>query len=173
MGWLDFDEGHYAAAEGHARAAMDLRRALGGEATPEFATSLIQVAQARLYQGDPRTAETLLRQALEIRRKRLWAGHPDIATTEVRMAEVLLVEKKLAEADPLLKHAVDSLTQPSFPVPPWQTAEAKVAYGVCLEALGRQAEGAALRQQSWADLESDPRPIFRKDPAVRLRGLLH
>ena len=171
IGWLDFDQGHYAAAEQNARAAMDLRRTLGGDNTPEFGVSLMQVAETSLYQGDARTAESLLQQALEIRRKRLWAGHPDIATTEVRLGEVLVVEKKFRDAEPLLKQALNALAHPAFRVPPWQLAEAQAAYGVCLEDMGHHTEGAALIGESRVDLEADPRPVFRLDPAVRLRGL--
>jgi serine/threonine-protein kinase len=171
LAWLDFDQGNYAAAEEEARSAMDLLRKLGGENTPEFAASLVQVAEVRLYEGDVRSAEPLLRQALEIRRKRLSAGHPDISASEVRLGEALLADKAPEQAEPLLKQAVHSLTHPPFRVPAWQVAEAKAAYGVCLQALGRTAEGAALLDQSRPDLALDPRPVLRTDPTARLRLL--
>jgi len=169
LGWLEFDQGHYAAAQEDAQSAMDLRRKLGGEATPEFAMSLLQMSQIRLYQRDPHTAEGLLRQALAIRKKRYWAGYPDIATAEVRLGEALVAEKQAAQAEPLLRHALDALEHPAFRVPAWQVAEAKAAYGVCLQNLGRKAEGDALVAASRGDLRSDPRPILRGDPVARLR----
>jgi len=160
LGWLDFDQGDYAAAEQRARAAMALRRKLGGDETPQFADSLMQVAMIRLYQRDAHSAEALLRNALEIRRKRLRAGHPDIAAAEVWLGEALVVKKDAAQAEPILRHAVDSLEHPPFRVPAWQLAEARAGYGVCLQALGRTAEGAALLSKSRADLQSNPRPPF-------------
>ncbi len=171
IGWLDFDQGRFAAAEQEARAAMDLRRKLGGEETPEYAVSLIQVAETRLYQKDARTAESLLRQALEIRRKRLSAVHPDIAIAEVRLGEALLAEKEPRQAEPLLKQAVNAVTHPPFRLPAWQVAEAEAAYGVCLQDLGRTGDGARLLDESRGSLASDPRPAFRADPAARLRRL--
>src|SRR5262249_5491326 len=158
---LDFDQGDYAAAEQTARAAMELRRKLGGDETPQFADSLMQVAMTRLYQRDADSGESLLRQALDIRRKRLRAGHPDIAVAEVWLGEALIVKKDLAQAEPILRRAADSLEHPPFQVPAWRLAEARAAYGVCLQALGRTAEGAALLSKSRADLQSNPRPAFR------------
>jgi tetratricopeptide (TPR) repeat protein len=150
---------------------MDLRRKLGVEETPEYAVSLIQVAEIRLYQKDARTAEPRLRQALEIRRKRLSAGHPDIATAEVRLGEALLAEKEPQQAEPVLKQAVDAVTHAPFRLPAWQVAEAEAAYGVCLQDLGRTGEGARLLEESRAALAWDPRPAFRADPTARLRRL--
>jgi serine/threonine-protein kinase len=161
LGWLDFEQGDYAAAEQRARAAMEIRRKLGGNETPLFATSLMQVAMTRLFQRDTQSAESLLRQAVEFRRKRLQAGHPDIAAAEVWLGEALIVKKDLAQAEPILRHAADSLEHAPFQVPPWQLAEARAAYGVCLQALGSTEEGAALLSKSRADLQSNPRPAFR------------
>jgi eukaryotic-like serine/threonine-protein kinase len=168
LGWLDFEQGDYAAAEQKARDAMEIRRKLGGDETPLFATSLMQVAMARLYQRDAPLAESLLRQTLEIRRKRLQAGHPDIAAAEVWLGQALVVKKDPAQAESILRHAVDSLEHPPFQVAAWQLAEARAAYGVCLQGLGRTAEGAALLSKSRADLQSNPRPAFRTVGVMKL-----
>jgi tetratricopeptide (TPR) repeat protein len=168
LGWLDFDQGDYTTAEQRARTAMELSRKLGGDETPQFATSLMQVAMTRLYQRDAFLAESLLRQALEIRRKRLRAGHPDIAAAEVWLGEALVVKNDPAQAEPILRHAADSLEHPPFQVAAWQVAEARAAYGVCLQALGRTAEGAALLSESRAGLQSNPRPAFRTVGILKL-----
>jgi tetratricopeptide (TPR) repeat protein len=168
LGWLDFEQGDYAAAEQRAQAAMELFRKLGGDETPLFAASLMQVAMTRLYQRDAHSAESLLRQALEIRLKRLRAGHPDIAAAEVWLGEALVVKKDSAQAEPILRQAVDSLEHPAFRIPAWQLAEARAAYGVCLQALGRTEEGAALLSASRADLQSNPRPAFRTVGILKL-----
>jgi hypothetical protein len=158
---LDFDRGRYAAAEKEAREAMELRRKLGGEATPAFANSLIEVGEDREFQGDAAGAEPLFRSALEIRRGKLWAGHPSIMTAEVRLGEALVAEHQAGEAEPLLRAAAEDASHEAFPLPAWQTAEAKNAYGECLIALGHAAEGEALVNESRAALKSDPRPAFR------------
>ena len=168
FGLLRFDQGRYAAAEQYARQAMELRRKLGGDATPEFASSLIEVAEDRAFQGDMQGAEPLLRQALDIRRKKLWSGHPAIMTAEVRLGEVLIAEHKTMEAEPLLRAAVASAAHEPFPLPVWQIAEAKNAYGECLKALGREREAATLLTESRAALASDPRRAFRTGPVARL-----
>jgi len=147
---------------------MELRRKLGGDETPSFAASLMQVAMTRLFQRDAHSAEPLLRQAVEIRRKRLGAGHPDIAAAEVWLGEALVVKKDPAQAEPILRHAVDSLEHLPFQVAAWQLAEARAAYGVCLQALGRTEEGAALLSKSRPDLQSNPRPAFRTVGILKL-----
>lgn len=108
----------------------------------------MRLADIRLYQGDAPTAESLLRQALDIRKKRYWAGNPDIAA--------------------ILHHALNALEHPAFRVPGWQVAEVKPAYGVCLKALGRTAEGNALVNESHTGLQSDPRPNLREDAEARI-----
>jgi serine/threonine-protein kinase len=168
LGWLDFDLEDYASAEQRARTAMDLRCKLGGIETPQFALSLMQVAMTRLYQGDAYSAESLLRQALEINRKHYQIGHPDIAEAEIWLGEALVVKKDPAQAEPILRHAADSLEHPAFRVPAWQLAEARAAYGVCLQTLGRTGEGTALLNKSRADLQTVPRPAFRTVGILKL-----
>ena len=161
IGQLRFDEHQYPDAEKYARQAMDLRRKLGGDSTPAFANSLIELGDDRGFQGDLPGGETLLRRALEIRRNRLSPGHPAIITAEVRLGEVLTAEGNAQEAEPLLRQALGSAVDESFPLPVWQVAEAKNAYGKCLKRLGRNREGDVLIAQSQAGLSSDPRPAFR------------
>ncbi len=168
IGISHFDRGDLVTAERYARQAMELRRKLGGESTPAFASSLIEVAEDRAFQRDLQAAEPLLREALQIRRQKLWPGHPAILTASVRLGEVLVAEHKAAEAGPLLRDAVASAAREPFPLPAWQDAEAKTAYGECLKSLGREREGEALISESRTALASDPRVAFRSDATVRL-----
>lgn len=168
LGLLDFDRGGYATAEGEARRALEMRRKLGGDETPAFANSLIELAEDRAFQGDLADAESMLRQALAIRRKRLPSGHPAVLTAEVRLGEVLVALKKAAEAEPLLKTAITAAQQMPFPLPTWQIAEAKSAYGACLRSLGRATEAERWLGESRTALASDPRLPFRSDVVTRL-----
>lgn len=171
VGMLYFDRAEFAEAERNARDAMELRRSLGGDGTPAFADSLIQVAEDRAFQGDPQGAEPLLRSALDIRRRKLWSGHPAIMNAEVRLGETLMAEGKASEAEPLLRQAVDAAAHEPFPLLPWQIAEVKNAYGECLKMIGRPREAAPLLRESRAALASDPRPPFRTGPTARLLAI--
>jgi eukaryotic-like serine/threonine-protein kinase len=168
LGLLHFDKGEYAAAGQDARAAMEIRRRLGGDSTPAFAASLIEVAEDVAFAGDPRAAVPLLRSALEIRRKKLSPGHPAIIAAEVRLGETLIAANQSAEAEPLLRQAVASAKGEPFPLPAWQIAEADNAYGECLKSLGRTREAEPLLRESRTALQTDPRPAFRAGPASRL-----
>jgi tetratricopeptide (TPR) repeat protein len=171
VGMLYFDRAEFGEAERNARDAMELRRSLGGDGTPAFADSLIQVAEDRAFQGDPQGAEPLLRSALDIRRRKLWSGHPAIMNAEVRLGETLMAEGKASEAEPLLRQAVDAAAHEPFPLLPWQIAEVKNAYGECLKMIGRPREAAPLLRESRAALASDPRPPFRTGPTARLLAI--
>jgi len=168
IGLLHFDHGEYAEAEKKAREAMELRRQLGGDRTPAFANSLIEVGEDRAFQGDPQSAEPMLRTALNIRREKLWPGHPAIMAAVVRLGEVLMAERKVTDAEPLLRDAVASVSREPFPLPAWQAAEAKNAYGECLRGLGRTREAEPLLTESRAALASDPRPPFRQGATALL-----
>jgi len=168
LGLLHFDRGEYAAAEQEARKAMEIRRKLGGDGTPAFANSLIEVAEDVAFAGDPRGAIPLLRSALEIRRKKLWPGHPAIVTAEVRLGEALVAEHSGAEAESLLRQAAATAAREPFPLPAWQLAEANNAYGECLKSLGRTREAEPLLRESRTALQADPRPAFRTGPTARL-----
>ncbi len=52
LGLLYFDQSKFALAEIQARRAMEIRRNLGGTETPAYASSLMEVAEDRAFQGD-------------------------------------------------------------------------------------------------------------------------
>jgi tetratricopeptide (TPR) repeat protein len=169
LGLLYFDWANYPAAEKYARQALEMRRSLGGEQTPAFASSLIEVAEDRVFQNDPAGAEPLFRRALKVRRQRLPSGHPAIIMAEIRLGESLLAQDKAKEASPLLSDAISSTRASPFPLPVWQLGEANSAYGACLKDVGREREGDILLRESRAALVSDPRPAFRTQASDRIR----
>lgn len=143
LGVMEFDRADYAAAERYGRQALEMRRKLGGDQHPDVASSLIDVAMARSFQGDPASAEPLARQALAIRKTRLEAGDPDILA-QVRLGEILTWEGKAAEAEPVLRAAMESPQHPPFPLVLWQVSEAGNALGACLISLHHAEEGCSL-----------------------------
>jgi tetratricopeptide (TPR) repeat protein len=149
-----------------------MRRILGGEDHPDVATSLIEVAEIRVFEGDPKTAEPMLRKALEIRQKKFNPAHPAIIAAEVRLGEALTLEGRAEEAEPILRKAVVSAHSEPFALSPWRIAEAESALGACLLAQKNVAEGEELLRRSAGPLRSHPRPEFR-EPANARKALPH
>jgi len=163
MSMLELDRGHYADAESGSRRSLDKLRQIGGNDAPAVASALIEVAEDRVFQRDPKSAEPLLREALAIRQKTF------IIAAETRLGEALVSEGKAAEAEPILQQAVGSAYQAPFPLPVWQVAEAQSALAACLTALGRRTEAENLIHSSQAGLQKHPRPAFRRQAAERLK----
>ena len=115
---------------------LDIAHQFGGEENPQAVAALIDLANAKTFQGDLLNAESLLRQGIAIRRKEFSPGHPGVIATEVRLGAGLIAENKAAEAAPLLREAVVSARTAPFPLFPWQLAEVQSALGTCLLALG-------------------------------------
>ena len=69
----------YAEAEKSLREALEIRRKVFGDSSPEVADTLSSPAQMLSDKGEPRQAEPLIREALAIRRKLYGETHPDIA----------------------------------------------------------------------------------------------
>lgn len=159
---LERDRGNYSKSEEYARQALEMSYKLGGDQHPEVARSLIQLALAREFQGDAAAAVPLLQQALAIRQKLLWPGHPDVIAAQVRLGEALTLEGKPAEAEPILRKALGSAQAESFPLLPWQLAEAQSALGNCVAALGRDAEAQPLLRESRAGLANYPEAALRR-----------
>jgi len=171
MAMLELDRGHYADAESIARQSLEKLRKIGGNHAPAVATALIEVAEDRIFQQDPKSAEPLLREALAIRQKTFQPGHATIIAAQTRLGEALIGEGESAEAEPILQQAVGSAYQAPFPMPVWQVAEAQSALGACLLALGRRSEAENLIHSSQPGLQKHPRPAFRRQAADRLKNL--
>src|SRR5262249_539408 len=169
---LEFDSGNYSSAEELAARALSMQRTLaGGESAPDTAWTMMTLAEARVFRGDPESAEPVLREAQEIFKRKLPPNYPPVITAEIRLGEALTAERKAAEAEPILRAALASAYHPPFQIPVWQVGEAESALGWCMVALGRVEEAQRLLQQSQRKLLTDPRPIFRKQAAYHLASI--
>jgi eukaryotic-like serine/threonine-protein kinase len=157
---LQFDQGHYAAAEALWQQSLDLRRRIDAKST-YVASSLIGLAESRLFQRDATNAVPLLREALEIRSSHYAPTHPAVIAAKVRLGEALWVATSGDQAELVLQEALHLTQTAPYPLFAWQTAEAKSALGACRKSRGHTSEGARLLAESRAALASDPRPIFR------------
>jgi tetratricopeptide (TPR) repeat protein len=85
------------------------------------------------------------------------------------LGQTLMARGDDAGAEPLLRRAVE-LTEAQFGAADWRTAEARLALGLCLRALGRREEGAALVRAGRDALlpfrDRQPRLVQRADAAV-------
>jgi hypothetical protein len=133
---------------------------------------MVTLAEARVFQGDPTSAEPMLRKADEVLKKRLPPQYPPVTATQIRLGEALIAQGKAGEAEPILQSALQSVYSPPFRIPAWQVGEAESAMGWCLGLLGRTNEARRLLLRSQEKLAMDPRPLFRKQAADHLRALV-
>jgi len=168
----EVDAGDYPKAEDLARRAIAIQRSIaGGETAPTTALTMITLAEAQAFQGDPGRAEPVLRQALEILKTKLPPRYPPVAKAEIRLGEALTAQGKASAAEAILSEALQSVYDPQFRIPEWQRGEAESAAGWCLGLLGRGEEGRRLLLESQEKLAADPHPIFRRQAAARLREI--
>jgi serine/threonine-protein kinase len=169
---LEFDARNYSAAEGLAERALAMQRAIiGGGTAPETAKTMITLAEARVFQGDPASAEPILRSALEILKAKFPPRSPPVTAAQMRLGEALTAKGDALAAEPILREALASAYAPPFRIPSWQVGEAESALGWCLGALGRVEEAQGLLERAQQKLLADPRPIFRIESAAHLRSL--
>ena len=167
---LEFDSGNYRRAEELARRTLSMQKTIaGGDTAPDTALTMITLAETRVFQGDPASAEPVLRNALEILKQKLPEDYPAVTTAKIRLGEVLTAEGKAASAEPILRSALASVYAPPFRIPVWQVGEAESALGFCLVVLDHPQEARRLLQQSQNKLVSDPRPVFRLQAADHLK----
>jgi tetratricopeptide (TPR) repeat protein/predicted Ser/Thr protein kinase len=168
---LEFDRGKFQLAEKEARQSLDALRKLGGEKTPYVALALTQLAEDRVFQGDPTGAVPLLRQAVEIRREENPLAHPEIIFAEVRLGEALTASGELREAEQILRATLNEARSAPFALSAWRIAEIQSALGICLAAEGDAMGAKSLLEESQNGLRSDPHPIFAKLSSAKLGGL--
>jgi serine/threonine-protein kinase len=99
-------QGNYPEAAVLLREAADIGRRTRGADSPEYATSLHNLASALIDAGDLPGAEAKLRQTLAIRRKVLGNNHPDLFYTLNNLAFVLLNEGNWTAAEPYAREAL-------------------------------------------------------------------
>jgi tetratricopeptide (TPR) repeat protein/tRNA A-37 threonylcarbamoyl transferase component Bud32 len=168
LGVLDFERARFPQAEALHRQALEALRRLGGENTPLVSNALIELAEDRMFQHDPKSAEPFLREALEIRRKTLSQTNPAVIAAETRLGEDLIAEGEPAQAEPILRQALQSARTAPFPLVAWQMADVESALDACLIARGSVSTTEAATGKSAPGLRFNPRPAFRKPATVRL-----
>lgn len=165
---LDLDRRDYRDAETYAQQALDLRLRLNHD-DPEIASSLTDIALAHEFLGDAKGAEAPLRQALALRQATLAVNHPLVMAAMIRLGEALTAESKLSEAEPLLREADGVAHHPPVRLLAWQIAEADIALGQCLRALGESSEAATLLERNRLGIEAHPRACIREMDLARTR----
>lgn len=145
---------------------------LNGSQTPAVASSLIDAGMALLCQGDAQGAEAMYRQALAIRKQKYPASHLAVINAQARLGEALLVQGKDSEAEAVLTQAAGSIQTSSVALPPWQIAEVRSTLAICIAALGGTRMTAEEVRPEMDMLRTDPRPLMRKDPRVRIANLV-
>ncbi len=138
----------FVAAESATRQGLAMNEKLLGSEHPAVAAGLNNLAALLVARGDYDGADSIYRKALELRRKLQGDDHPE--TLEV-MSNLSFVAYKLgrnAEAEQLAREALDkATTSPSLGPEHPQTKYLARVYAGCLYALGRPAEGAAVRKE--------------------------
>ncbi|HEY5311320.1 MAG TPA: tetratricopeptide repeat protein, partial [Pirellulales bacterium] len=192
-----YGEGQYQAAIELAEKCRVTRLRLLGEAHPDYATSLNNLAELYRSMGDYARAEPLFRQAMEIRKKVLGEAHPDYATSLNNLAALYVGTGDYARAEPLYRQAMEirkkalGEAHPDYATDLNNLAELYRSLGdyARAEPLYRQAaeinkkalgeahpnyagslNNLALLYQSMGDY-ARAEPLYRQAAAVTLEGL--
>jgi tetratricopeptide (TPR) repeat protein len=104
-------KGEYQEAAALLREAVAIQARTQGVNSPDYTTSLHNLASALIDQGDLSGAEAKLRETLEIRRRVLGNTHPDLAYTLNNLGYVLLEKGDARGAEPFLREALELNTQ--------------------------------------------------------------
>ena len=125
------EQGRYGEAAGLASQALDARRRVLGDSSPQVARSLRDLALAKRGLGKPAEAEQLLREALVIDRKSRPAGDGETARALSDLGAMLNERGRPKEAETLLREALAAKTPP---------LNARTELGHSLALQGRYAE---------------------------------
>jgi eukaryotic-like serine/threonine-protein kinase len=98
--------GLYSAAEPHLRRALAIRQEMLGDAHPDAASSLNDLAKLRHRQGDFAGSEAMLRETLATRRQALGGDHPLVASNLSDLGVLLWEEGSFAAAESLHREAL-------------------------------------------------------------------
>jgi eukaryotic-like serine/threonine-protein kinase len=98
--------GHYASAEPHLRAALDIRRKHYGDAHPEVARSLESLAQVLGVQGRHAEAEPMIYESLKILRQAHGERHVEVASVMQGLGAALRSQAKYDQAEPMYREAL-------------------------------------------------------------------
>ncbi|HEX7451879.1 MAG TPA: tetratricopeptide repeat protein, partial [Polyangiaceae bacterium] len=109
LGTIYGDLGRFDGADGLLQKALEKRRALFGESSPEVAETLVALGLMRVEQARWQEAEGLVQKAIAIDRRSLPANHPALARAESALGHVLIGRGSYAPAIPILKHVAELL----------------------------------------------------------------
>ena len=123
------------------------QRALGDD-HPDTLASINNFATLLMRQGNREQAEPLFREALQRYRRVLGDDHPDTLNSINNIGYVLQAQGKLDQAEPLYRDALTRANAnpnlgPKHPL----TRAFGTNHAKCLDALGRHAEAAAVREE--------------------------
>ena len=150
-----YREGKFREAVRLAESSAAVRKELLGEAHPDYAMSLNNLALIYHAQGDYARAEPLCRQALEIQRKALGEAHPDYATSLNNLAGLYRAQGDYAKAEPLFRQAPEIYKK--------ALGEAHPSYAASLNNLA----GLYDQQGDYAKAE----PLYRQALEIRRKAL--
>jgi hypothetical protein len=100
VGMTLLKKGEYGKAEPRLKRALAVRKQLLGEAHPDVATSLNNLAGLYYSQGRYGEAEPLYLEALAMRKQLLGEAHPDVATSLNNLASLYDSQGRYGEAEP-------------------------------------------------------------------------
>ncbi len=100
------DLSRYDEAERLIRSALEIRQRTLGDAHPDVAASLNDLAWLLVDKGDYEAAEPLYRKSLAMRRSLLGDSHPDVADSMNNLAVLLGIKGDYAAAEPLLREVL-------------------------------------------------------------------
>lgn len=98
--------GHYTDAEPHLSNALELRRRWHGDASPQTAEALVNLAALRGLQDRHTEEEAILREALDARFRLYGEMHTEVASTMQSLAASLRRQHKYDEAEGLYRRAL-------------------------------------------------------------------
>jgi len=88
------------------REALDLRRRVLGEESPDVAYSLMNLGHILVNQGDLTRAETYMREALALRRRLFDQDHAEVASSLSSLGNVLAMQGDVSGGESLMKEAL-------------------------------------------------------------------
>ncbi|UXI66972.1 protein kinase domain-containing protein [Tahibacter amnicola] len=150
-GYNDYSRGRFEAAETAMRQALAVQRKVQGEGHASTLATLRNLAAVRLARGAIDEALALYRQTIADGTKALSADHPFVWTSRTRLAQWNALggddaPSALAELQGILPLQAKKLGDRHVEV-----AETRMATGLALLRLGKQAEGCAQVGRAQAD----------------------
>ncbi|HUK60936.1 MAG TPA: CHAT domain-containing tetratricopeptide repeat protein [Stellaceae bacterium] len=118
QGQAEIAQGHYAAAEGLLKHALELREAQLGPDAPPVAQTLSQLGRVYIFEARPDQAEPVITRSLAIREKALGPDAPPVAQSLTELAAVYRNESRYFDAEPLYTRALAILEKAYGPDDP-------------------------------------------------------